>query len=385
MARLEEICSLITDGSHFSPEDEGVGYPMFSVKDMTPNGFNISGCKKIGEEAYKKLVANGCKPLNDDVVVAKDGSYLKTAFVIKGNPEIALLSSIAILRPKIDLVVPEYLSYFLKSDAVYRTVSLNYITGTALKRIILKGIRKIEVDLPDIGEQEQRAQRLSKVDYLCQLRKQQLAKLDELVKARFVEMFGDPVRNEKGWNTYALAEMCDGIGDGLHGTPEYDENGEYPFINGNNLIDGVIQINASTKKVNKKTYEKHYIKISQNAILLSINGTLGKIAFYNGEQVMLGKSACYCNLKDEVNRIFVYNIMKTDAFAGYLEDNSTKSTIKNVGLKAIREYRLIAPPLSLQNQFAVFAEYVDQQKQTVQQSLEKLELMKKALMQEYFG
>ena len=385
MARLEEICSLITDGSHFSPEDEGVGYPMFSVKDMTPNGFNISGYKKIGEEAYKKLVANGCKPLNDDVVVAKDGSYLKTAFVIKGNPEIALLSSIAILRPKIDLVVPEYLSYFLKSDAVYRTVSLNYITGTALKRIILKGIRKIEVDLPDIGEQEQRAQRLSKVDYLCQLRKQQLDKLDELVKARFVEMFGDPVRNEKGWNTYALAEMCDGIGDGLHGTPEYDENGEYPFINGNNLIDGVIQINASTKKVNKKTYEKHYIKISQNAILLSINGTLGKIAFYNGEQVMLGKSACYCNLKDEVNRIFVYKITKTDAFAGYLEDNSTKSTIKNVGLKAIREYRLIAPPLSLQNQFAVFAEYVDQQKQTVQQSLEKLELMKKALMQEYFG
>ena len=385
MARLEEICSLITDGSHFSPEDEGVGYPMFSVKDMTPNGFNISGYKKIGEEAYKKLVANGCKPLNDDVVVAKDGSYLKTAFVIKGNPEIALLSSIAILRPKIDLVVPEYLSYFLKSDAVYRTVSLNYITGTALKRIILKGIRKIEVDLPDIGEQEQRAQRLSKVDYLCQLRKQQLDKLDELVKARFVEMFGDPVRNEKGWNTYALAEMCDGIGDGLHGTPEYDENGEYPFINGNNLIDGVIQINASTKKVNKKTYEKHYIKISQNAILLSINGTLGKIAFYNGEQVMLGKSACYCNLKDEVNRIFVYKIMKTDAFAGYLEDNSTKSTIKNVGLKAIREYRLIAPPLSLQNQFAVFAEYVDQQKQTVQQSLEKLELMKKARMQEYFG
>ena len=79
MARLEEICSLITDGSHFSPEDEGVGYPMFSVKDMTPNGFNISGYKKIGEEAYKKLVANGCKPLNDDVVVAKDGSYLKTA------------------------------------------------------------------------------------------------------------------------------------------------------------------------------------------------------------------------------------------------------------------------------------------------------------------
>ena len=236
-----------------------------------------------------------------------------------------------------------------------------------------------------MSHQKAIAVKFEKLDQLISLRKQQLAKLDELVKERFVEMFGDPVRNEKGWNTYALAEMCDGIGDGLHGTPEYDENGEYPFINGNNLIDGVIQINASTKKVNKKTYEKHYIKISQNAILLSINGTLGRIAFYNCEQVMLGKSACYCNLRDEVNRIFVYNIMKTDAFARYLEDNATKSTIKNVGLKAIRGYRLIMPPIPLQNQFSSFVERVDKQKQTVQQSLEKLELMKKALMQEYFG
>ncbi|RGB91864.1 restriction endonuclease subunit S [Faecalibacterium prausnitzii] len=284
-----------------------------------------------------------------------------------------------VVQPKIEMNV-HWLYYALNAMNLGQ-----YATGAAQPGLAVSKLETLSIEIPNISEQNKIAQTLYKVEQLVNFRKQQLAKLDELVKARFVEMFGDPVRNEKGWNTYALAEMCDGIGDGLHGTPEYDENGEYPFINGNNLIDGVIQINASTKKVNKKTYEKHYIKISQNAILLSINGTLGKIAFYNGEQVMLGKSACYCNLKDEVNRIFVYKIMKTDAFAGYLEDNSTKSTIKNVGLKAIREYRLIAPPLSLQNQFAVFAEYVDQQKQTVQQSLEKLELMKKALMQEYFG
>ena len=284
-----------------------------------------------------------------------------------------------VVQPKIEMNV-HWLYYALNAMNLGQ-----YATGAAQPGLAVSKLETLSIEIPNISEQNKIAQTLCKVEQLVNFRKQQLAKLDELVKARFVEMFGDPVRNEKGWNTYALAEMCDGIGDGLHGTPEYDENGEYPFINGNNLIDGVIQINASTKKVNKKTYEKHYIKISQNAILLSINGTLGKIAFYNGEQVMLGKSACYCNLKDEVNRIFVYKIMKTDAFAGYLEDNSTKSTIKNVGLKAIREYRLIAPPLSLQNQFAVFAEYVDQQKQTVQQSLEKLELMKKALMQEYFG
>lgn len=330
-----------------------------------------NGEKNCGLYGY----TNNARVKEPSITVSARGTIGYTA--IRTEPFVPVVRLIT-LTPKSEVIDLDYLFYATQN---YKFEG----SGTSIPQLTVPILKKYKFPLPEMSHQKAIAVKFEKLDQLISLRKQQLAKLDELVKARFVEMFGDPVRNEKGWNTYALAEMCDGIGDGLHGTPEYDENGEYPFINGNNLIDGVIQINASTKKVNKKTYEKHYIKISQNAILLSINGTLGKIAFYNGEQVMLGKSACYCNLKDEVNRIFVYKIMKTDAFAGYLEDNSTKSTIKNVGLKAIREYRLIAPPLSLQNQFAAFVERVDKQKRTVQQSLEKLELMKKVLMQEYFG
>ena len=313
----------------------------------------------------------------ETVVIGRKGSINKPIFVETPFWNVDTAFGLCANSEKLN---PKYLYYFCEK---FDFEKLN--TTVTIPSLTKSNLLNVEIPLPNLEKQKQIVELLDKVTSLISLRKQQLAKLDELVKARFVEMFGDPIRNEKGWNTYTLAEMCDGIGDGLHGTPEYDENGEYPFINGNNLISGIIQINPSTKKVNKKTYEKHYIKISQNAILLSINGTLGRIAFYNSEQVMLGKSACYCNLRDEVNRIFVYNIMKTDAFARYLEDNATKSTIKNVGLKAIREYRLIMPPIPLQNQFSSFAERVDQQKQTVQQSLEKLEFMKKALMQEYFG
>ena len=330
-----------------------------------------NGEKNCGLYGY----TNNARVKEPSITVSARGTIGYTA--IRTEPFVPVVRLIT-LTPKSEVIDLDYLFYATQN---YKFEG----SGTSIPQLTVPILKKYKFPLPEMSHQKAIAVKFEKLDQLISLRKQQLAKLDELVKARFVEMFGDPVRNEKGWNKYALAEMCDGIGYGLHGTPEYDENGEYPFINGNNLIDGVIQINASTKKVNKKTYEKHYIKISQNAILLSINGTLGKIAFYNGEQVMLGKSACYCNLKDEVNRIFVYKIMKTDAFAGYLEDNSTKSTIKNVGLKAIREYRLIAPPLSLQNQFAAFVERVDKQKRTVQQSLEKLELMKKVLMQEYFG
>ena len=190
MLSLNDVCTLITDGSHYSPEDIGVGYPMLSVKDMCDDHFDFSDCKHVGEEDFQKLVANGCRPCLNDIVVAKDGSFLKTAFSIKEEHDIALLSSIAILRPRMDMVVPDYLSYYLKSESVYRTVSLNYISGTALKRIILKGIKKIPIKLPPIEEQQHRVDLLNGLQIVIKCRKQELQKLDELVKARFVEMFG---------------------------------------------------------------------------------------------------------------------------------------------------------------------------------------------------
>lgn len=323
-----------------------------------------------------KIVPRGCFAYNPSRINVGSVDWQRDEERVIVSP----LYNVFSVSPEID---QQYLYYYLKSSAtLYRIKEV--ATGSVRDNLRLSMLYDFMIELPSLDIQRQIVSNLDLLASIIRQRNQQLTKLDELIKARFVEMFGDPLNNEKNWNTSTLAEMCDGIGDGLHGTPEYDESGEYPFINGNNLIDGAIRVNALTKRVNKATYEKHYIEISQNAILLSINGTLGKIAFFNGEQVMLGKSACYCNLKVEVNRIFVYNIMKTDAFARYLEDNSTKSTIKNVGLKAIREYRLILPPLSLQKQFAAFVEEVDKSKADVQKALDQTQLLFDSLMQQYF-
>ena len=323
-----------------------------------------------------KIVPRGCFAYNPSRINVGSVDWQRDEERVIVSP----LYNVFSVSPEID---QQYLYYYLKSSATsYRIKEV--ATGSVRDNLRLSMLYDFMIELPSLDVQRQIVSNLDLLASIIRQRNQQLTKLDELIKARFVEMFGDPLNNEKNWNTSTLAEMCDGIGDGLHGTPEYDESGEYPFINGNNLIDGAIRVNALTKRVNKATYEKHYIEISQNAILLSINGTLGKIAFFNGEQVMLGKSACYCNLKVEVNRIFVYNIMKTDAFARYLEDNSTKSTIKNVGLKAIREYRLILPPLSLQKQFAAFVEEVDKSKADVQKALDQTQLLFDSLMQQYF-
>ena len=289
---------------------------------------------------------------------------------------------LAALTPNREKVAPEYIFWLLKG----KNEELNCKgTGSTFKAIGRNILEETLVPNISLEKQTECAIILEKTYRVILSRKQQLQKLDELVKARFVELFGNPVKNDMGWECKPLNDVCDGIGDGLHGTPEYDDDGDYPFINGNNLIDGEIVITPATKMVSEDTYKKHLIDISPNAILISINGTLGKLAFYNREQVMLGKSACYCNLKPSVNKVFVYGVMKSDAFAEFLDNSSTKSTIKNVGLKAMREYKLILPPTELQEQFAAFVEQVDKSKVAVQKALDEAQLLFDSLMQKYFG
>ena len=160
---MAQVCEVVTDGSHFSPEDVKEGYPMLSVKDMGAYGFDYSNCKHISQTDYDFLVKNGCKPLSGDVLIAKDGSFFKKGFVIKEEMDQAILSSIAIMRPKKNLMNPNYLVKFLLSDKVLATVS-SMTSGTALKRVILKKFKSMKIVVPPIELQNQFALFVEQVD-----------------------------------------------------------------------------------------------------------------------------------------------------------------------------------------------------------------------------
>ncbi len=379
MARLGDICTIVSGST---PKSNVPEYWDGTIKWITPaeleQGTYIinDSVRHITELGVAKT---GLKPFPQGTVILSSRAPIgKTAIA---GCEMYCNQGFKNLICS-DKINPRYLYWFLTCNTEY----LNSLgRGATFKEISKEIVANIEIPLPSVEHQVAIAEKFEKLSELIALRKEQLAKLDQLVKSRFIELFGDPVKNDMGWECKTLNDVCDGIGDGLHGTPEYDDDGDYPFINGNNLIDGEIVITPATKMVSEDTYKKHLIDISPNAILISINGTLGKLAFYNGEQVMLGKSACYCNLKPSVNKVFVYGVMKSDAFAEFLDNSSTKSTIKNVGLKAMREYKLILPPTELQEQFAAFVEQTDKSKLAIQQSLDKLETLKKSLMQKYFG
>jgi len=144
---LEDVCERITDGSHWSPKSAENGYLMASVKDMSEWGFNLEGCRKIEEADYRKLVANGCKPMTGDVLVAKDGaSHLEHIFVVEKEGDLVVLSSIAILRPN-KLMLPHLLAMYLK-DLSVKTRMKGYASGAAIPRIVLKDFRKFTILAP---------------------------------------------------------------------------------------------------------------------------------------------------------------------------------------------------------------------------------------------
>ncbi len=186
------------------------------------------------------------------------------------------------------------------------------------------------------------------------------------------------------WKDIVLDNITTRIGDGLHGTPNYDDNGEYYFINGNNLSQGKIVIKGDTKKISKQEFHKHAKPLNERTILLGINGTIGNLAYYKNEKCMLGKSACYINLNDEVDTNFMFYIFSGRNFQNYIEGIATGTTIPNVPLKGLREYAFNLPPLSEQIQIASILSSLDDKIDLVQRQNKTLEQLAESLFRQWF-
>lgn len=186
------------------------------------------------------------------------------------------------------------------------------------------------------------------------------------------------------WREVTLTEITSRIGDGLHGTPFYDDKGKYSFINGNNLSHGEIIIKADTKKVNEDEYLKYAKPLSNKTILLSINGTLGNLALYNNEKCILGKSACYININDENDRKFLYYVLLNKDFQTFIKETATGTTIPNVPLKGLREYTFNLPSLQEQKAIASVLSSLDDKIVLLHRQNKTLEAMAETLFRQWF-
>jgi type I restriction enzyme S subunit len=186
------------------------------------------------------------------------------------------------------------------------------------------------------------------------------------------------------WEKTLLVDVVSILGDGLHGTPQYDKDGEYYFINGNNLSNGKIVFKEDTKRVSQLEYEKYKKNLNDRTILVSINGTLGNVALYNGERCILGKSACYFNVKNEVDKLFVKYVVSTREFKEYISRFANGTTIKNVSLKVMRNYKFLLPEVSEQQAIGATLSCIDNKIELNNAINKNLEEMAQALFKRWF-
>jgi len=220
-----------------------------------------------------------------------------------------------------------------------------YNTGMAMPKLNKETCKKIPILCPGFEEQKKIGDYFRSLDNLITLHHRKYMKNIDL------SLFD--------WEQRKLGEVCSEIGDGLHSAPEYDDNGKFYFINGNNLINGHIVINSKeTKRVSEKTFEKNNKQLDDNTVLLSINGTIGNLAYYQGEPVMLGKSAAYLKA-NKIDKTFLYSLLQTTAVMNNFMLSLTGTTIKNLGLDAIKNTKISIPELHEQKKIGLYFSQLD--------------------------
>ena len=198
--------------------------------------------------------------------------------------------------------------------------------------------------------------------------------LEEKLKQALVPVDEQPYTIPSNWVWVYNKTLTEIIGDGLHGTPNYDSAGEYYFINGSNLKNLKIEINDETKRVNRIEFEKYKKKLGDSTIFLSINGTLGNVALYKDEKIILGKSVAYLNYNITEIIPFIIFLLKSPYFKIFCEENYTGSTIKNIPLSALRNFLVPLPPLEEQKRIVEKLDFLFEKTKRAKEIIEEVKV-----------
>ncbi|MEA1981428.1 MAG: restriction endonuclease subunit S, partial [candidate division Zixibacteria bacterium] len=411
---IEDICTSPQYGYTTKADEKGV-IKLLRTTDITSGKINwdtVPYCLKNPENPEKYFLKEG------DIVISRAGSIGISYLITK--PEKAVFASYLIrFNP---LINKKHFKYFLESPIYWSNISEKKL-GIAVQNVNATKLKSIKLPLPPLSEQHQIVAKIEElfseldngIENLKKAREQLKTYRRAVLKYAFEGKLTKQWRTQhlpagrqgqagnppepaelpelpelpEGWKWEQIKKITTVLGDGLHGTPIYSDEGDYYFINGNNLSDGKIKIKENTKRVTIEEYEKYKKPLSENTVLVSINGTLGNTAFYNGEKVILGKSACYFNVLNTIDKHYIRYCITSQRFINYAYKNATGSTIKNVSLKAMREFEIPIPP-TLEEQQAIVSSIesrlsvCDKIEQTIEDSLKKAEALRQSILKKAF-
>lgn len=384
IARLGDVVEQIR-GVSYSPSDLHDNLDNDSVILLRAN--NIQNGKIVLDDVVyvSKSKTNESQYLRrgDILVCTSSGSKElvgKAAFVDENLPMV-FGAFCKIVRPKIECY--KYMGHFFQSP-YYRNHISAVSAGANINNLRNEHIADLYIPLPSLDEQRKIAEVLDKVSNLIAKRRQQLDKLDLLVKARFVEMFGDLRSNEHGWDFLALSQLCD-VRDGTHDSPQYMSKG-YPLLTSKNFTSGTIDF-TDCNLISKEDFDKinQRSNVDVGDIIMPMIGTIGNPVIVDTKRPFAIKNVALIKfVNNQVSNVFIRHLLTSDYFKQITFTFSRGGTQKFVALGDIRKLPIPLVPSQLQNQFAAFVKQTENTKTTISHSLEKLETLKKALMQEFF-
>ena len=362
------------------PDNPDEVYELYSVPSFDSQYPEIIKGSEIGSS--KITVEDG------DVLVCKINPRINRVWVVKHHTDHPLLASsewIVVRNSKMD---SNYLKWYFSSPT-FRNLLVSQVAGIggSLTRAQPKQVAKYPVPIVDICEQRRIAAVLNKVSGLIAKRRDQLDKLDELVKARFVEMFGDPVSNPYNWEKVSLSELADirigPFGSLLH-KEDYIEGG-HPLVNPSHIIDGKIVIDEKLTVSHQKYVELEAYHLKAGDVVMGRRGEMGRCAVVSQEDLLCGTGSLLIRPKGKVTADYIQKIISFPSFKKMIEDMAVGQTMPNLNVPIVSAFQIIKPPVQVQENYYTFVTQVDKSKLTIRQSLDKLEVLKKALMQQYFG
>ena len=379
--RIEEFATVVTGGT-----------PSTAKSEYWDDG-NIpwlqSGCcqncdvdtveKYITQEGYDNSSTRMMPP--NTVMIALTGAtagkvgYLK--FEACGN------QSITGIFP-CDSMNQRYLFYYLLSQ---RKKILADCVGGAQTHISQSYVKKIQVPMLPLIEQEKIVEVLTKLSNVISKRQDEIIVIDDLIKARFVEMFGDPVSNPYGYDKVALSDLADikigPFGSLLH-KEDYIEGG-HPLLNPSHIMDGKISPDDKLTISDEKYEELSAYQLKTGDVVMGRRGEMGRCAVVSEEGFLCGTGSILIRTKGEVTADYIQKIISFPSFKKTIEDMAVGQTMPNLNVPIVASFQIIKPPMEVQDSYYAFVEQVDKSKVAVQKALTETQLLFDSLMQQYFG
>lgn len=388
-ATIDSSCLLITDGTHYTPPDVGAGVPFLTVKDFTHDGqIDLVGCSHITEEEFQKADKGNSAPKLGDVLFSKDGTVGKV-YVVNTEERFAVLSSMAILRPTPAKLDSGYFGWVLKTEACLDQASRNK-TGSAIRRIVLKDLKKVKIPLPPLEEQKRIAAILDATDVLRTKRRESLVQLDVLLQSTFLDMFGDPMTSPKGWEKKRLGSICD-VGSSKRVFVDELVEAGVPFYRGTEvgqLGDG--QFVEPSLFITKEHYERLKAQSGvpcKGDLLLPSICPDGRIYLIRNDEPFYFKDGRVLWIKvdrSQINSVFLRYHLKQLFYADYSKIASG-TTFAELKIFALKDLVIQAPPVHHQERFAAIVESIEHQKARFREHLTELDTLFASLQHRAFN